>query len=752
MILTNLRHWTLSGAWPYTPIQGKAMETGEPFSGVTDEVDAVVPGSIYADLMRAGLIEDPYYGRNSLHCEWVANRWWIYTTRFSLEESLRGKRLTVTFLGIDYKARIYVNGQKLAEHENMYTPCSVDFTDVARFGSEQNQIRVLLENAPEEMGQIGYTSRTHTQKARFNYKWDFCTRLVNLGLWDEVLVCADEGSAITDAQIRYENGIVSGVFRCDGNGTVSAELAYAGDIIAAADAAVLNGQALVSLPVESPKLWYPNGTGEQPLYDLSITLRCGDKESDKKSYRVGLRTLAYTRCDGANETALPYIPVINGKRIYLKGVNCTPFDMMYGCVDEARYRHMLTLARDAGVNLIRVWGGGIIERECFYRLCDEYGIMVWQEFIQSSSGIDNEPSELPEFLEKLADTADAAVRRIRNHVSLTYYSGGNELYRPDSTPVTYQNKNIAMLREITSRLDPDRLMLPTSASGPLAWQDNSRPADNHDVHGPWKYAGCDGQYELFNNSPIQLHSEFGVDGMTNYDALHRFLPEEDQRVTTMGENLTWRHHGEWWDTYGYRDRPLFGELTDLKVFCRMSQFMQGEGIRYALEANRRRAFANCGSILWQFNEPWPNVSCTCIVDYYGTPKFAYLLYKDAMRSLHVSLRYDHLTYRPGDRFTGIPFVHDDSKTGWNRVECRVENEHGEAVHTFDGLDPIAFDVAEALGRTFTVVCRLYDRSGTVCDESRYLYFVLTDQFPHADTIAVERYMTAREEVEKRTIR
>jgi len=734
----SLTNWKLACFWPFTPLQGSSMETGHVHEGLLGTIDAVVPGSVYNDLLRAGLIEDPYYEMNSLKCEWVKDRWWVYQTTFKVDSAMRSKQIRLVFKGIDYKAHIFLNGSHIADHEGMHMPCIIDITDQTLFGSELNSLKVVIEHAPDEMGQIGYTSRTHTTKARFTYKWDFGTRLVQLGLYDEVFIDVSGGLHIEDTAFTYADKTAAIAASASGSGRITARLSYRGDLVAEQTAEIADGQVRMSLPVEQPRLWYPNGSGEQPLYDLTLTAYDDNGLSDEKKLRVGLRTLDYRRANGAVENALPYLPVINGRRVYIKGVNCTPFDHLYGCVDEKRYRQMLTLAKEANVNLIRVWGGGLIEKEAFYDLCDELGIMVWQEFIQSSSGLENIPSKDPDFLRLTAAYAEEAVKEKRNHVSLTFWSGGNELF-DNNIPTDFTDENLAMLKEITNRLDPGRLMLPTSASGPTEWFDEAHPENNQDIHGPWKYGGTEGHYRLYNRSTIQLHSEFGVDGMSNPEALRTILSPRNRRVTSMAENPVWRHHGEWWDTL-YRDQEIFGNVGSLEEFITLSQFIQAEGLRYALEANRRRAWQNCGSIIWQFNEPWPNVSCTNLVDYYGQPKFAYYLCRDAYKPVHVSLQYDKLIWQADEMFYGDLFVHAEPGEKIDSVRVRILDSAGRTM--LEKQASKAFQVSTAvalLGRSFTVECTL--RAGNTIDVNRYLFFVLDDRYPKADAKAVIRYVT-----------
>ncbi|MHB1151797.1 MAG: glycoside hydrolase family 2 protein [Eubacteriales bacterium] len=729
MILRQLTNWTLTGYHPYTPAFG-----GMP---VTASVPAAVPGSVYDDLHRAGVIEDPYYAQNLLACEWVANRWWCYETDVTLNPELN-RRLWLVLRGIDYRAHIYLNGKELGTHEGMYVPARFDITEAAVNG--ENKIKVILEHAPDEMGQIGYTSQTHTQKARFTYKWDFSTRLVGMGLYDDVYIEETGCARIENVHVRYDDGRLTCAVTSDAACTLEAFLSYNGEKIAF----LTSEDGFVRFDITEPQLWYPNGYGSQPLYDLNLVLKTDGCISDEREMKVGLRTLSYDRCMGAPESALPYAVSVNGRRIYIKGVNTTPLDCMYGIVGPERYEKFIKLAAEANVNLIRVWGGGIIEKEAFYDMCDRYGIMVWQEFIQSSSGIDNIPSKRPEFLALMVKTAEAAVLEKRNHVSLTYWSGGNELMDSRGVPSTFDDENIALLLEITSRLDPDRLMLPTSASGPVEGLDIANPDVNHDVHGPWKYGGTESHYHMYNVSASMLHSEFGVDGMSNMSSIIKALPPEHLHVDTVKNNLMWRFHGEWWDTYEYRDRQIFGEFApdQLEEFILCSQYMQAEGIRYALEANRRRDIGqyktgaadaslreNCGSIVWQWGEPWRNVSCTCIVDYDNKPKAAYYAFREAMKSEHVSLRYDKLIWKRGETFSGKLFVHSDSGTHQIAdASARILDAEGTVLAEVSGSFTWTIDTPS---RTFTVECTL---AGKVVN--RYLFFVTDEANPYADRKAV----------------
>jgi beta-mannosidase len=375
------------------------------------------------------------------------------------------------------------------------------------------------------------------------YGWDFCPRLVHQGIWRPVRV--DPPS-----ERLYRVTLVDGVGRVEAGGETVLE-------------------------VESPELWWPNGMGEQRLYS-----------------GFGFRTVELTG---------DYELVVNGVRTEIRGWNWVPIDVLYGVPRPEKLAHLLELARDANVNLLRVWGGGLIESEEFYAHCDRLGLLVWQEFAQSSSGLESVPSDDPEFVATLAADARAIVPRLAHHPSLAIWCGGNELDADDSHPA------LAALRDVVHELDPGRAWLPTS------------PIGDKDVHGPWEHQGLRRHYEHYDTRTSRLHSEFGVEGMTNREALEALIAVE-HRWPADRTNPVYEHLGAWWINEPLLQEIFGGRIEDVDTLRRASQWLQYEGLRYAVEATRRRG---AGTIPWQFNEPFPNAWCTSAVDWHGVPKPAY---------------------------------------------------------------------------------------------------------------------------------
>ena len=338
----QLGQWKVMGSLPYQADFSPFITEGRLFNPATNLVpwiDATVPGSIYRDLEREGFIDDPYFDRNSLYCEWVGGRWWTYRTSFHVTEEQLQKTLKLCFGGIDYSAKIYINGKKVGEHEGMYIPFEAIINDFVKT-DEENILVCVLEHAPFADPQPGYTSKTRYLKARFNYKWDFAARVLDLGLYEPVTVTAYDTVTILHSFARpvLEKGqwkvvcqIESEAFR-DGEAKLSFDL----DLNTADGTVPVHFEKNVTLKTgyndfeeeitfegKTPKLWWPNGYGEQALSPITISFSVNGAADDSVTHNVGFRTLDFIHADG-REDALKYNVVINGKRIYMKGTNMVP--------------------------------------------------------------------------------------------------------------------------------------------------------------------------------------------------------------------------------------------------------------------------------------------------------------------------------------------------------------------------------------------------------------------------------------------
>ncbi len=669
----RLSDWQLCGFYPYVPFLGNSVETGKKLQGVINPVPAFVPGSIYADLHNAGLLPEIYKDMNSLSAEWVKDRWWLFRTSF-IAPGDSGKRLQLYFGSVDYHCHIYLNNRKLCEHIGATVPIVLDIADNVLWGAE-NVLTVLIQSAPDEMGQIGYTDKTFTQRGRYDYKWDFSCRLVNLGMPKPVILREFEGAYIESFHFKTQRPASQGKAKLkltvnslrEEQLTARATMSFEGKEVCSAENTFIvsstRNETELDISVPDVQLWFPSGKGSPSLYDLSMQLIREGEEVYRQEKKVGFKDIEYIKNEDAPADSLSYTVKINGGKIYLKGFNITPLDMMSGTVGRERYERLVRDAYETGANILRVNGIGFIEDEAFYDACDRYGILVFQDFIQSSCGINNVPNTDEEYLKLVEKTALYAVREKRNHVCLTFWCGGNELSEDENDkPVTYSHPNIARIKTVTDKHDPQTLFLPSTPSGPRRNGEVSSPHLNHDVHGHWLYMGPEGHYEYYNGMQCQWLSEFGVNGMSCLASMKKFLSPQHLKVQSMTDSIVWRHHGEWWCSYE-RDCAIFGPIEDLDDFWKLSQFIQGEGIRYTIEAQRRRAYRQSGCMVWVLNEPYPNVSNTSVLDYYGERKYAYYTIMDAFCEVNASLKYDKLIYEAGEKISWELYVNSDLPRG-----------------------------------------------------------------------------------------
>ncbi|WP_309118815.1 sugar-binding domain-containing protein [Paenibacillus sp.] len=647
-----------------------------------------VPGTVLHDLLALGEVPDPYYERNSLLVEWVPQRTWAYRKRFAVPASFRGQRLRLCFDGIDYEAQIFLNGKRLGEHRGMFVPAEFDVTEHIRFDGD-NHVAVVIERAPDEQPQVSKTRYVRTHKSRMTYWWDFCPRLIHLGIWDRVYLEAAGDVRVEDAFVRpaltddfaAADVAVTTTLQSATAATVETDivLSLAGREVARASStrAVEPGRSTFAetLRIERPELWWPNGAGAQPLYDAKVTVSARGQDgtmttSDERTTTFGIRRIEWARNETPDETALPYTLVVNGRRLYMKGWNWVPIDAMYGVERPEKLERLLRLAQRANCNLLRVWGGGLIEKEAFYEACDRLGLLVWQEFIQSSSGIANKPSEDAEFVEMMVREAERFIPRKRNHPSLAIWCGGNELQHDDGRPLDDCEPVLAALKDAVRRLDPDRLWLATSPTGRLFNNTLENivkdPTGLHDVHGPWEHQGLAEQYQLYNRGTSLLHSEFGVEGMTNAKALFKTIAPE-HRLPATRDNPIYFHRGSWWNNEPLVQRSFGGGIDDVETLIRASQLLQAEGLRYAVESNLRRQYQSSGTLPWQFNEPFPNAFCTSALDYYAEPKSAYYAVARAYRSLSVTAAFEAQAWAGRDSFEAEIWAANDKTTSLEKV-------------------------------------------------------------------------------------
>lgn len=733
-------YWLLPNEW-----QWRKVWDGEPPEAASRRIPAVVPGHVQSALLRSARLPSPYVGLNSLDWEWTAERDWVYEKSFTVPPEQRAPRFRLRFEGIDDSAHVFLNGEPVGDHEGEFVPAEWDVSRLVRREGE-NRLLVVVERAPDVQGQIGWTSRERRWKGRFAYGWDWCTRLPPVGLWDSVsLIPAGSAwfrSVSLHTSLYPDRGEAALSVVCEfaapeqTRALVVTEITQAGLPVATIEDPVTIFRSDTSLvqstTIKHVQLWWPNGAGRASLYDGRVSLVGPDRTLlDQRALQFGVREIEAVPCEGAPPDTLPYSLSVNGRRIWLKGWNWVPLDHLYGDLPEERYDRFVRLARAAHVNLLRVWGGGLLEKEAFYRLCDRYGIMVWQEFPLSSSGLDNDPPSEPEYLAYIRRQAQAMLPRRANHPSLVLWCGGNELTGADLQPLGSEHPALAELRAAVETETPDCLWLPTSPTGPVFAADPAHKGSLHDVHGPWHWLGLREHPRFYNEINPLLHSEFGCEGAANPDTLRSIFGGEPPRPDRS--DPTWMHHGgNWW----LRPEALeaaFGRIEELEAWVRASQLLQAIGLQYAIEANRRRKWRCAGTLPWQFNEAWPNAVCTNAVDYYGRPKPAYYAVKKAYRPFHVSCAVPTFDWGEEAHFRADVWLHNsgEERSLLNVVatvadlqgrELYQENLSGEAPeNSAERVGDLSWRFPADWREAFVLFLEVIDEEGETLARGAYLH-------------------------------
>jgi beta-mannosidase len=646
---------------------------------------ASVPGVVHTDLMNNRLIEDPFFRLNERSVQWIDKEDWEYKTILHVPAGVFGKEhIELDFKGLDTYADVLLNDSCILKANNMFREWTVDVKSFLKEGD--NVLRVcfrspIREDLPkfdalhypveagndqsENGGVLDKKLSVFARKAGYHYGWDWGSRLVTSGIWRPVYLIAWDDARIENVHYAQESvtarqaKVKVHVELTAGKEGVATLQIKTGDVKDAweTQSQVKKGLNLIEmdLVIHHPKRWWSNGLGEPHLYPFTATVSIDGQTVDSRTDRIGLRELKVIREKDASGQTFYF--QLNGVNVFAKGSNYVPQDNFLPRVTAGRHEKTILDAVNANMNMLRVWGGGIYEDDCFYDLCDQYGILIWQDFMFACSVYPMNP----EMLDNIRHEATDNVKRLRNHPCIALWCGNNENHTAwfnwgwmskysklgvlDEMRKDYKDLFHGVLPEVVATCDPTAFYWPSSPyagdpdtpaeSGKANWNPNG---DGH-YWGVWH--GKD-SIANFNLIRARFFSEYGFQSFPEYQSVLQYAPETRDHDIFSEVMMAHQRGGskanaliEWYLLNEYR-KP-----KDFPNFLYMGQLLQGDAIKTAIEAHRRDMPYCMGSLFWQHNDCWPVASWSSR-DFYGRWKAQHYFAKKAYDNILVSpLANDH---------------------------------------------------------------------------------------------------------------
>ncbi|MDR1639802.1 MAG: hypothetical protein LBT59_08925 [Clostridiales bacterium] len=599
----------LSGEW-------QLLEVG----GV--ELPGMLPGCNYVDLIRQGLLEDPFWGENEKKAGSVAEKDWQYSRGFELEKvDLANENVDLVMDGVDTFATVTINGVIATETNNAYRSWRIPIKSVLKEG--ENSIQIMFRSplpcmrnkqakAPLTGNGVGYI-----RKPAYHFGWDWGPTLPPVGITGHIgIECFNERIDEVRVSQKHETGAVKVKIeaRITGSGAGKARCAMTSPdgLIVNKEAEIAMGSVAMEFSLANPRLWWSNGLGAQPLYCLRLELLDSDAcVCDAWDKKIGIRTIELDTSADSWGNAFRFL--VNGVPIFAKGANWIPPDSFISRVSSRDLEFYLQSAANANMNMIRVWGGGYYESDDFYDLCDKYGLLVWQDFAFACVSY---PFHEKEFLSNVRQEVESNVRRLRHRASLALWCGNNELQMYAFLRRTSKELKVAENRFFyetlpawISELDGSRPYWPGSPNSGNA-QDPGNLWSKGDTH-LWQVWHGLFPIESFADMPTRFCSEFGMESLPSLKAIKSFT--DCERLTLTSPELKAHQKailGN--EKMLYYILAKFRNPEKFEDYIYLSQITQAETVRVAVEQWRQRTGQCNGSLYWQLNDCWPVCSWSSI--------------------------------------------------------------------------------------------------------------------------------------------
>ncbi|MCC1482979.1 beta-mannosidase [Winogradskyella immobilis] len=628
------------------------------FKQVSDSIwyNAKVPGQVHTDLLKNDLIENPFVGNNELDLQWISETDWEYTTNFFVDkETLSKKHLELNFEGLDTYANVYLNDSLILKANNAFREWNINVKSIIKL---ENELRLVFKNTAKkeniEKAKLPYQlpegNRIFTRKPQFQYGWDWGPKFITSGIWRPIKLIANNDLRIRNAYIIQNelNDSISKLNlhmnlaynRTDG---YTFEVFVNDSLVAISEDGFQYSPMNIPFEIKTPKRWWPHNLGEPYLYDVKVVVKDGNTILDTYSQKLGLRTIELvTEKDSIGES---FYFKVNDVPVYAKGANYIPQNSFQSQVTDSHYNKLLDDVVEANMNMLRVWGGGIYENDIFYNLCDEKGILVWQDFMFACAMYPGDQA----FLDNVQQEAIDNVKRLRHHPSIALWCGNNEnsegwhrwgwqTDRSDAEKEEIWDNYLKVFDSILPQTVSKYSNTSYWESSPSYGRGNPKYKAQGDAHDWWIWHDEYPFEHLPDNVP-RFMSEFGFQSFPSYEAI-KYINQNDSISITSKAFQTHQKHSRGFSiikNYMERDYPIPDKDED---YVYMSQLVQAHGLVMGFEAQRRAKPYNMGTLYWQLNDCWPVTSWSSI-DFMGNWKALHYKTKNAFSNVLISSRVEN---------------------------------------------------------------------------------------------------------------
>ncbi len=692
-------------------LSGRSTETFQPIDQgwvlldtESRQIPATIPGCVFTDLFNAGLIPDPFYGDNESEVQWVSKQDWSYKTTFiASKRLLQREYIDLVFKGLDTYAKVYLNRKQIINADNQFREWRVDVKNLILTG--ENILEVIFRSpfSVQDSLQAVYglllpeDNRVFTRKGQWQYGWDWAPSLPSMGIWKPVQLHGYDAARLVSVTFRQDfdnKGLTSLTARF----TISAKK-ETGLVLMVNNSAIkpamieitaFPGEQVFEVPVtfsQDVKYWMPAGYGDQNLYAFFCSvIGQGDILVAEKQVITGIR-----RVELVQERDLygsSFFFRINGTPVFAKGANWVPADHFSARFNPGDYRRLVNEAAFAGMNMLRVWGGGFYEDDIFYNLCDSSGIMVWQDFMFACGMYPGSDK----FLNNVGHEVEYQLRRLAVHPSIVLWCGNNEVSEgwhrwgwseryntEDSARVwnSYLALFETMLPDMVKSHSPGTPYWPSSPSLGRGDPAHIYSGDSH-YWGVWHDAE---PFRMYREKVPRFMSEFGFQSYPAPASLKKFISDSllyqgsaalnTHQKHNRGDKLIGLYLGEW-----------FPQPSSFVEYAMLSQLVQAEGVVMGILAHREAKPWCMGSLYWQFNDCWPAVSWSS-VDYYGNRKALHYWVKQAFAPViaTVNIHQDEIE---------LVLINDDPTIDSVFIELEIMDHSGNRIFVCKEQAPAPF--------------------------------------------------------------